>query len=630
VAEEDGRPWIIMELVPSRSLDQVLTSDGPLPPRRACLIGRQLLAALAAAHAAGVLHRDVKPSNVLIADDPDGERAVLTDFGIAQFAGDPRLTQTGMVMGSPGFTAPERIRGGIATPASDLWSLGATLYAAVQGRGPYEERGGAITTMSAIINEDAPPASSAGPLGPLIAALLRRNPMARPTAASAARMFAGVLPLLPEVPRPARRTPTLASATVPASSPAGATSQDAVPDPGAESDGAAPEAAQKDAPPASIAEDATPAADEQAVSGQAAGDELAGDLIARDQADADTHADDAAAEDDGAEEDTGAENDSADDGTPVDQVADAEPAEAESDETESDDAEPVGTKAADTEAAGDETAGDQAASVDGAVAEVPRAAKAAAADGSAAEEQGPASADEAAVQGEARPVGESGPAGKAEAADEAEPVRHAAAASDAVPRQATPMGGAGMETPLLAPSWSWPEPDGAGDAAWSVRENWDPPTKPELSFGPPPLPMPRPRRGRRIVLAAAAVVLAAAIGTAAALLTRHTPAASGSTGGSSTTPSTTPRRCQPAGPRRRSRRARTGRPAGSASACRQAGSRSRGASQRTWTRRAASTTCRSTSQRTTSTTCWPRPSTWNATRSPKGTCRDTTGSASGR
>src|SRR5215468_10957555 len=212
VAEEDGRPWIVMELVQSRSLDQVLVTEGRLKPLRAGRVGQQLLAALAAAHAAGVLHRDVKPSNVLIARDGSGgsggwdERAVLTDFGIAQFQGDPRLTQTGMVMGSPGFTAPERIRGGDATPASDLWSLGATIYAAVEGRGPYEQRGGAITTMSAIINEDAPIAPNAGRLAPLIAALLRREPSARPSAAAAARMFAEVLPLLAgftETPSPA-------------------------------------------------------------------------------------------------------------------------------------------------------------------------------------------------------------------------------------------------------------------------------------------------------------------------------------------------------------------------------------------------------------------------------------------
>jgi hypothetical protein len=195
VAEDDGRPWIIMELVHSRSLDQILTASGPLSPRRAGQMGQQLLSALATAHAAGVLHRDVKPSNVLLA--PDG-RAVLTDFGIATFLGDPRLTQTGMVMGSPGYTAPERIRGGPATPASDLWSLGATLFTAVQGHGPFEQRGGAITTMSAIIHEDPPTASSAGPLGGIIAALLRREPSGRPDALTAARLIASLLPVLPD------------------------------------------------------------------------------------------------------------------------------------------------------------------------------------------------------------------------------------------------------------------------------------------------------------------------------------------------------------------------------------------------------------------------------------------------
>src|SRR6516164_5273108 len=161
---------------------------------RAADIARQLLSALSVAHAAGVMHRDVKPSNVLLGRD---DRAVLTDFGIATFQGDPRLTQTGMVMGSPGFTAPERIRGEDATPASDLWSLGATLFAAVEGHGPYERRGGPITTMSAIINEDAPPAPTAGALAPVIGALLRREPSDRPDAATAARMITDVLPQLP-------------------------------------------------------------------------------------------------------------------------------------------------------------------------------------------------------------------------------------------------------------------------------------------------------------------------------------------------------------------------------------------------------------------------------------------------
>ncbi|HEX9039717.1 MAG TPA: protein kinase [Trebonia sp.] len=222
VAEEDGRPWIVMELIPSQSLDQVLTVQGRLSVVRVCSIGQQLLSALAAAHTAGVLHRDVKPSNVLIANSKVGdtweERAVLTDFGIAQFEGDPRLTQTGMVMGSPGFTAPERIRGGDATPASDLWSLGATIFAAVEGRGPFEQRGGAITTMSAIINEDAPVAAHAAQLAPLIAALLRRDPSARPSAGAAARLFAQVLPELTDAPAkpPApAHPPTILSAHVP-------------------------------------------------------------------------------------------------------------------------------------------------------------------------------------------------------------------------------------------------------------------------------------------------------------------------------------------------------------------------------------------------------------------------------
>ena len=193
VAEDGGRPWIVMQLIHAQSLDQMLAASGPLSPRRAAEMARQLLSALSVAHAAGVMHRDVKPSNVLLGSD---DRAVLTDFGIATFADDPKLTQTGMVMGSPGFTAPERIRGEDASPASDLWSLGATIYAAVEGHGPFEQRGGAITTMSAIINEDAPEAPTAGALGPVIAALLRREPGDRPDASAAARMIADVLPLL--------------------------------------------------------------------------------------------------------------------------------------------------------------------------------------------------------------------------------------------------------------------------------------------------------------------------------------------------------------------------------------------------------------------------------------------------
>jgi eukaryotic-like serine/threonine-protein kinase len=189
VVEDDGGPWIVMELVPARSLDQVIAEDGPLPPLRAARLGEILVSALACAHAAGVLHRDVKPSNVLLEPEPDG-RAVLTDFGIAKMEGDPSLTQVGMVVGTPGFTAPERVCGMPATPASDLWSLGATLYAAVEGRGPFERAGGSTSIMAGVAAEEAPRAPSAGPLGPVIEALLRRDPQDRPDAATTARLLA--------------------------------------------------------------------------------------------------------------------------------------------------------------------------------------------------------------------------------------------------------------------------------------------------------------------------------------------------------------------------------------------------------------------------------------------------------
>jgi eukaryotic-like serine/threonine-protein kinase len=187
VVEEDGRPWIVMELVHARSLDRVIAEDGPLRPLQAARVGERLLSALACAHAAGVLHRDVKPGNVLIGTD---DAVVLTDFGIATRPGDPALTQVGMVLGTPGFTAPERARGHSATPASDLWSLGATLYTAVEGRGPFERPGGSAAIMAAVAREDAPRAPSAGPLGPVIDALLRADPAERPDAETTAKLLA--------------------------------------------------------------------------------------------------------------------------------------------------------------------------------------------------------------------------------------------------------------------------------------------------------------------------------------------------------------------------------------------------------------------------------------------------------
>lgn len=187
VFEADGSPWIVMELVRARSLAAHLASDGPMTPRRAAEMGNTLVGALACAHAAGVVHRDVKPANVLVADDG---RTVLTDFGIAMIEGDPCLTQVGMVMGTPGFCAPERIRGEPASPASDLWSLGATLYAAVEGYGPFDQAGSAMAVLASIVYGEAPEAGCAGPLGSVITALMNRKPEARPSATAAGALLA--------------------------------------------------------------------------------------------------------------------------------------------------------------------------------------------------------------------------------------------------------------------------------------------------------------------------------------------------------------------------------------------------------------------------------------------------------
>ena len=216
VIETDGTPWIVMELVTARSLERVLAEDGPLPPRRAAETGMMLLEALASAHAAGIVHRDVKPGNVLLT--PDG-RAVLTDFGIAAVEGDPALTQTGMVVGTPGFCAPERIRGAPASPASDLWSLGATLYAAVEGRGPFDSHGSPMAVLTSIVHSDPPPARSAGPLEPVIGALMSKDPAQRPDTARARELLTGAAAALGAAPSAVGAT--AAASTSPVSADAG-------------------------------------------------------------------------------------------------------------------------------------------------------------------------------------------------------------------------------------------------------------------------------------------------------------------------------------------------------------------------------------------------------------------------
>jgi len=183
VALEGGRPWIVMELVRGLSLADRLEGEGPLPPRRAAHIGAEVLAALRAAHAAGVLHRDVKPANVLLAEDG---RVVLTDFGIATVEGSSALTMTGEVIGSPEFLAPERALGRTPGPESDLWSLGVLLYAAVEGSSPFRQDT-PLSTLRAVVDEELPPPRRAGPLTPVVEGLLRKDPAERLPAEQAER-----------------------------------------------------------------------------------------------------------------------------------------------------------------------------------------------------------------------------------------------------------------------------------------------------------------------------------------------------------------------------------------------------------------------------------------------------------
>ncbi|MER5563034.1 serine/threonine-protein kinase [Streptomyces sp. NPDC001251] len=187
VLDHDNRPWIVMQYVDGPSLaDAVKAAEGHrIDAREAARIGLHVLGALRAAHAAGVLHRDVKPGNVLIASNG---QVLLTDFGIAAIEGDVTITKTGELVGSIDYLAPERVQGGHPGPASDLWSLGATLYAAVQGESPFR-RDSPISTMQAVVAEEPPAPDRAGALAPVIVALLRKKPEERPSAEEAERMF---------------------------------------------------------------------------------------------------------------------------------------------------------------------------------------------------------------------------------------------------------------------------------------------------------------------------------------------------------------------------------------------------------------------------------------------------------
>ncbi|MFC1417117.1 serine/threonine-protein kinase [Streptacidiphilus cavernicola] len=189
VLEQDGKPWIVMELIDGRSLAELVEQEGTLNPREAAGIGAQVLAALHRGHQVGVIHRDVKPANVLL--ERATGRVVLTDFGIATYEGDSALTRTGDLIGSPDYLAPERVHGHRPGPESDLWGLGATLYAAVEGQSPFR-RDSPLTTLAAVVTDPLPEPQRAGALAPVLHALMTKDAAGRPGAPEAIRMLQDV------------------------------------------------------------------------------------------------------------------------------------------------------------------------------------------------------------------------------------------------------------------------------------------------------------------------------------------------------------------------------------------------------------------------------------------------------
>lgn len=183
VVEENGAIWLVMEHVPGRSLSEIINEDGPLEPATVADIGAQVADGLAAAHAAGTMHRDVKPGNVLIRHDGV---AKISDFGIARTAGDPALTQSGFLTGTPSYFSPELARGGEPGPGSDVWALGATLYAAVEGRSPYPQQKNPVAVLHDITSGQPPRPQRAGFLEPALLRMMDRDPGSRWSMADAA------------------------------------------------------------------------------------------------------------------------------------------------------------------------------------------------------------------------------------------------------------------------------------------------------------------------------------------------------------------------------------------------------------------------------------------------------------
>jgi serine/threonine protein kinase len=183
VVEESGAIWLVMEHVPGRSLSEIIREDGPLAPATVADIGAQVADGLAAAHAAGTMHRDVKPGNVLVREDG---LAKISDFGIARNAGDPALTQSGFLTGTPSYFSPELARGADPGAGTDVWALGATLYAAVEGRPPYEPQTNPVAVLHAITSTQPPRPRRADFLEPALLRMMEREPDARWSMADAA------------------------------------------------------------------------------------------------------------------------------------------------------------------------------------------------------------------------------------------------------------------------------------------------------------------------------------------------------------------------------------------------------------------------------------------------------------
>jgi eukaryotic-like serine/threonine-protein kinase len=201
VMQDEGQPFIVMELVDAPTLAGLVDTEGPLTPERAAEVGLDILTALELAHEKGIVHRDVKPGNVMV---PPTGVAKLADFGIAAVTGDPKLTASGMILGSPSFMAPEQATDSKSTPATDVWALGAVLYFAVEGKPPFD-KGQPIPTLTAVLHDDPEiDPQVAGALAPAIRAALQKEPAARPTTGELRPLLqaaaGGTMPATPPMP----------------------------------------------------------------------------------------------------------------------------------------------------------------------------------------------------------------------------------------------------------------------------------------------------------------------------------------------------------------------------------------------------------------------------------------------